>query len=244
MNKDICITLKNVESIIQNFYNINKEEIEIKVIKPINKEQLHSTTEAIKYLKDKKSLYITFVSNNSTTKSLLHICYVDFYWRVFFYPSKEENFNIDLLSCVANICNISLQTASYLKLDEINALFSSKETFELGLELQKELNKSNTISFEWHFEDHPYFLPKKKKIDMNTISKIKFTSGIYEGEFGFQETDSNGKLLRIYNKDGDGLNLSFNCEFEFVEELGKFDDEDNYGFYKIIFQTTERKSIK
>lgn len=74
---------------------------------------------------------------------------------------------------------------------------------------------------------------------VNSLQQIRFD----DGSLGFQETDEDGQLLRLYDADGDqfaqivdadGHGAPRSRTWEFVRDLGEFADSD--GFWDLVFQ--------
>lgn len=64
----------------------------------------------------------------------------------------------------------------------------------------------------------------------NRLDLIKFTNlhGKSVNQFGLQEVDSKGNLVRLYDNEADQLNGHPKAEFKFVRTLGTMDDSDDF----------------
>lgn len=73
---------------------------------------------------------------------------------------------------------------------------------------------------------------------MHRVDKIRFT--LFYGQapeaecYGYMELNQDGKMIALYNCDGEEIDMYGGHEFVRVRPLGKFDNEDRDNFYNLL----------
>ncbi|MBP1995622.1 hypothetical protein [Paenibacillus eucommiae] len=73
---------------------------------------------------------------------------------------------------------------------------------------------------------------------MNRVDKIRFLllySEVPEAKcYGYMELNQDGRMIALYNRCGEEIDMYGGHEFVRVRTLGKFDDEDRDNFYSLL----------